>query len=389
MTMATKKEIFKRFLEEYLKVGKVRKGEILDAVCAVTGLHRKAAIRTFRALQMNRYGGLRKRGRRVVYGPDVTAALKTVWEVANEICPELLQPQVSMFIAVLLTHGEWHHRPEATELLLQMSIGTMKSRVSKFKKTRSNLRGLSSTKPSELKELVPVYSGPWRNKEPGYGQIDTVAHCGSTLKGTYVYSVNYTDIATSWGVRKAQWNKEAIGTKESMEAMRAQLPMALRGVHPDSGSEFINWEVVGWCKEQSPQIQMSRSRPNKSNDNAYVEQKNGDKVRRWLGYTRLEHKVLVPLINEFYLLLDLYDNHFIPTRKCVEKIRIGSKYKRVYDKAKTPYERVLAHPNMTMDVKESLQQIHKTLNPVQLKKKLDTMRKDIFILNKRLGSPTD
>lgn len=385
MTMATKNEIFKEYLTRYLKANKEEKGIILNHVCFVTKMHRKAAIRKFRVLQMKDWSLQERRGRSLYYTPDVTYALKDVWESASEICGELLHPAAAEHLHILKREKMWKHGNEATGKLLAMSETTMKRRVSRFMKARSG-RGLSATSPSRLKEIIPIFTGPWAEKPPGYGQVDTVVHCGSSLLGNIVYTVNYTDVKTLWIIPRGQWNKGQEMTRENLETIRLSLPFVLLGIHPDTGSEFVNWHVKSWCDKLN--IEMTRSRPYHKNDNAYVEQKNGHVIRRFLGYTRIDCQEAVPVMNEFYKALGLYLNHFIPSRKCIEKVRVGSKYKRKYDKAQTPYQRVLTHPDIPEETKDKLKKEHEKLNPLVLKKEIERLRTKIFDIQKRYGSQT-
>jgi len=379
----TKKEIFDRYKNEYWKAEIKRKSEILDAVCEVTKLHRKACIRRFANLQRRDPFKEEQRGRETYYTPDVTSALKDVWELASEICGELLHSCIAEHINILIRDKKWKHADEATFKLRGMSERTMKRRVALFLKARSG-RGVSSTSPSLLKEIIPIFLGRWDEVVPGEGQIDTVVHCGASLFGDIVYSLNYTDVKTFWIVPRAQWNKGQEETRANVEAVKEILPFKLKSIHPDSGGEFINWHLEGWC--QANKIKMTRSRPNHKNDNAYVEQKNGHVIRRFLGYTRIDCKEAIPVMNEFYRVLGLYLNHFIPSRKCIEKVRIGSKYRRVYDKAQTPYQRVLALKEIPEEVKEKLRKEHEKLNPLILKLEWERLRVKIFDIQKRYGS---
>lgn len=319
--MATKNNIFGEYLREYLRADKTQKGMLLTHVCFITKMYRKAAIRKFRRLQLKDSLMPEQRGRSTYYTPDVTAALKDVWESASEICGELLHPAIPEHIYILTRDALWSHSDEATDKLMVMSERTIKRRVALFMKARRG-RGISSTSPSRLKEIIPIFTGPWADKPPGYGQVDTVVHCGSSLLGDMAYSVNYTDVCTLWVTARGQWNKGQERTRENLEAIQQDLPFALRGIHPDTGSEFVNWHVKEWC--DSLNVEMTRSRPNHKNDNAYVEQKNGHVIRRFLGYTRIDCEEAIPAMNEFYHVLGLYLNHFIPSRKCIEKVRIGS-----------------------------------------------------------------
>lgn len=384
MTMQTIYEVFQRYLPVYLKSSKKDKQAILDIVCNVCSLHRKAAIRKFNYLGFGETRDIRRRGRPTVYGPLVTLALKEIWETSSEICGELLHPVISEYISIMKRDQQWKHSLKTTGELLKMSEGIVRAKVGKFMKARRRRKGISS--PSVLKNIIPIVTGEWNDKPPGYGQIDTVVHCGSSLLGDMVFSVNYTDIATLWLGLSAQWNKGQLPTRESIESIKKHLPFKMLGLHPDTGSEFINWHLKGWCDKQS--IEMTRSRPSHKNDNAYVEQKNGHVIRRFLGYTRFDIPKTVEAINKIYLKLELYLNHFVPSRKCIKKVRIGSKYKRKYDKAQTPYTRILNHKDIDNQIKKNLEQLHNTLNPLDLKKKIDKLTLELINIQRENGNPS-
>ena len=384
MTMATILEVFLEYMPEYLKASKQRKQAILDSVCELTKFHRKAAIRKFRVLQYRCVYDSDHRGRPIIYTPDVTAALKDVWEASSEICGELIHPMITEYVKVMKRDNQWNHRPDTTAKLLQISEGTVKAKVGTFMRAKHFRHGLSSTSPSALKNIIPIVVNEWSNKPPGYGQVDTVVHCGSSLFGNMVFSVNYTDIATLWHGLAAQWNKGQNATCESLKRIKKRVPFNIKGIHPDTGSEFINWHLKGWCDNEN--IELTRSRPNHKDDNGYVEQKNGHVIRRFMGYTRLDTPKVVPLVNEMYIVLETYLNHFVPSRKCIRKTKIGSKYKRVYDKAQTPYQRVLAHPEIDDDIKKSLKLQHEKLNPLILKGQIDKLKVKVFKIQRQNGN---
>jgi hypothetical protein len=373
--MATKQEILKEKLADYLAADKAGKGDILDQITAVTQMNRKAIIRRLNELQMQDGPIVDHRGRPEVYGMRVTVALKELWEVANEICAERLHGQVSELVRIFKRDKMWQHGEQTTKLLLLMSMGTMKNRIKEFPKSKGS-GGKTTTKPSGLKEIIPIRRGPWDNPEPGFGEVDTVAHCGSSLSGDFAFSVQYTDIATIWTCLAAQWNKGQIVTKESIERIKERLPFNLKGIDPDSGSEFINWFLKDWCDKQN--IQMTRIRPYYKNDHARIEQKNYTNIRDFLGYTRIESPKKVKLINQLYDLLEDYINFFLPSQKCIKKERQGSKYKRIYDKTQTAYTRVLAHPSIPQPIKNQLSAKYVTLNPKVLKQQIDRLRKQIL-----------
>src|SRR3989338_5252331 len=173
MTMGTKNEIFNEHKAAYFKADRGTKGAILSHVCAVTGMHLKAAIRKFRCLQRHDTAHREERGRSVYYTPDVTAALKDIWEAASEPCGELLHPVLPEYVDILTRDKMWTHGKDATKKLREMSERTMKRRVGKFRKMRGKRHGICATRPSHLKRIVPIFTGPWTDKPPRYGQIDT------------------------------------------------------------------------------------------------------------------------------------------------------------------------------------------------------------------------
>lgn len=382
MNMATKKDIFEEHLEVWLKVkgDRKRRCEMTDHIVFVTGCHRKSVPRSFTRTQMKDRSVQESRGRKVVYTPDVRAALCVVWEACDWACGELLHPLIGEYVEILKRDGMWKHTQEATDKLLEMSLGTCKREVGYLRKHSRRSCGLSTTRPSHLKSIIPIFKGPWNTSQVGEGQLDTVAHCGETLGGDYVFTVNYVDAPTYWSARRAQWNKGQHATIASIQAIQEKVPFPLRMLHPDSGSEFINWVAKDWCDAQG--IHLTRSEPNRKNDNMFVEERNGHVVRRYLGYSRLDKSELVPLINELFGVLDLYLNHFKAVRRQTEKVRVGAKYVRRYERvAKTPYQRVLERPDVSTQTKQQLMEQHATLNPLVLKRQIDTLLKKIFTLN--------
>jgi hypothetical protein len=384
--MNTKKEVIQEHLGVYLKASRKEKGRIIDAIEIITKMHRKAVIRAFRREQMRSViNPSKKPGPAVTYTNDVTAALKEIWSAGNEVCGELLHPVINEYITILIRDKMWKYGDEVTEKLRLMSLGTVKRRVGNFFKICRGRKGISATKPSALKKIIPVFNGPWEDKPPGFGQVDTVVHCGSSLLGTMAYTLNYIDAATYLVIPQAQWNKGMEATKESMEIIQQRLPFPWLGAHPDTGSEFINQFVVAWCKKEN--IELSRSRPGKKNDNMYVEERNGHVIRKTVGYARLDCEEAVDALNELYEALTPYLMHFVAVRRTLEKEKIQSKYRRTYEKvAKTPYQRILEHPAIDETIKEKLRAEHMKLNPLKMKQQIDKKLKNVYDTQKRYGT---
>lgn len=382
--MQTKKELFGVELAAYLTATKKEKGQILTALVRQTGMWRESIMRAFRRLQLrSAYNQPKKRGRKVYYTDAEYAALKEIWEAANFCCGELLHPIIREYVVIFKRDNLWTHDDLATGKLLTMSEATVKRKVTGW--TCQGRKGISTTTPSAIKSRVPIFAGSWHEVPVGMGQIDTVAHCGGSLSGDFMFSCGYVDVASGWIAYTMQWNKGMEATKESLQHIQAQLPFALAHLHPDCGTEFLNQVVMRWCDDE--RIAVSRSRSYHKNDNGYVEQRNGHIARRWLGYDRLGNRYLLPRLIEFYDLICLYHNHFIAQRLCIEtKILPNGKHRKIYEKAgMTPYARLRADAQVPDEVKTKLHIIHATLNPKVLHDKLIAMKYATLEDNRRTG----
>ncbi len=384
--MANKLGVFEEKLIEYCAGNKKQKSEILRWVVGVTGLTRKSCIKRFRRLQMKDPCSHDERGRPRYYTPDCIAALKDIWEIGSEACGENLHPLIAEYIETQITAGTWKHDEVATFKLRKMSRASVKRCVGSFVKTRRNLGGKSTTQKSSVISMVPIRMDGWDEAEAGVTQVDTVAHCGAANVGDFDFAVNGTDVATTWGTRRAQWNKGQEATKISLEAMRTDSPFPWTEIHPDSGSEFINAHCCAYAAHTS--LRMTRSRPYHKNDNCFVEERNGHVVRAYVGYERLDVKATVDALNDLYDVLTPYLNHFIASRRIVSKERIGAKWKVTREKvAKTPYQRVLEREDVSDKVKDKLRLEHAKLNPATMKKEIDRLTKRVHDIQRRYGHP--
>ena len=377
--MKTRKVILREHLQEWLacRYDKKRRGEMVLSISSSLRINPKSVWRSFRRIQLHNEDKGERRGREMYYGADVQAALYDVWDTMDRICAENLHSDIGTCIGNLQRYGHWNHDDVATSKLCAMSLGTLKNRVGTLMDKHEPLHGRSTTRPSHLKNIIPIFKGPWSGFPPGYGQLDTVAHCGGSLLGDYMFSVNYTDATTYWVVLRAQWNKGEQATLESLKYIQQSLPVPLQGIHPDTGTEFINWALKKWADEEH--IQMTRSEPGKKNDNMYVEERNGHVVRKYLKYDRYDIKELVPLVNEYYRLLSFQLNFFIPVRRTVSKVRVGAKYVRKTEvKGKTPYMRMLEHKAVPEDTKVKLRVAYESLDIFKLKQELATLKAQII-----------
>ena len=393
MKRAMKHVIIKDQLPAYLKAEKKQKGIILGNVMAVTKMPRKSLIRAFAREQMrSRWKAPPKLGRPKKYTTETEAALAWLWEQYDYPCAERLHDEITEAIRIFVRDKMWNYSEEATKQLWNMSLGAMKQRTTAMAKKKGLLRGQSTTKSGELLKSVPVFFGSWEAKAAGNGQIDTVVHSGPKLMGSMVYTVNYVDVATYWQEPVAQLNKTERATLISMETIKERLPFPWLGVHPDSGSEFINNLALPWFKDNG--IEPSRSRPNKKNDNRFIEQRNLVVVRKYVGYERYDCKEAVEVMNELYGVLRLYLNFFQPTFKLIEKQKVVTKdgekqvkksYRRVYDSVKTPYKRVLDRDDISQSVKDRLNEQYETLNPKVLRDTIQALTSKLERTQRELG----
>lgn len=387
-----KKTIIQEQIPNYITANSAAKTKIIDHIAAITGMNRKSVIR---AIARERKRSLLKPqvrlGRPRLYTAETEAALAWVWEQYEYPCAERLHPDIAEAIRIFTRDNMWRYSLTATRQLQSMSLGAMKTRTVRFAKNRGLMRGISTTQGGAFKKLIPIFSGSWASKGPGHGQLDTVVHSGPKLMGSMVYSVNYVDVATYWQEPVAQLNKGERATLVSLKIIRKRLPYTLHELHPDSGSEFINQVAYDWSKEVG--IRLTRSRPNKKNDNCYVEQRNRATIRKYIGYDRYDCQEAVDVMNELYKVLRLYINFFQATYKLVSKQKIvdennsavTKRTKRMYDQNRTPYQRVLDHPNIDQETKDALTVQYETLNPKKLRDRIQALTSKLEKVQRELG----
>lgn len=385
--MKTIVDPFEKYKEEYWKANKKRKGEILNVMVELTALHKKSIIRKFKKLQFadaaSRKSMPVKQGRPYLYNPETVSALKQLWELSAKLCGELLHPMIEEYLNQYKRNGNWEYGKEIDDKLLMMSISTVKRKISQFfKEDRSIFRkGISTTKSSSIKIIIPIKDTSWLDAKIGEGQLDTVVHCGSSLCGDMAYTLNYTDFKTYWIGLRAQMNKGQRATQKSLFYIKKRLPFKLLEIHPDTGSEFINYHLKNCCDAVG--VKMTRSRPNHKNDNMCVEERNGHIIRKKIGYIRIDCQKAVNVLNEYYEILCLFQNHFIAVRRTKDKIRIGSRYQRKFEPAKTPYQRIIESDKISNDQKKEIEKIHQLLNMFELQEKMDKLLEKVWIIQKK------
>lgn len=368
----------------YRAASKAEKGRLLDEFCAVTGYHRKAAVRLLGRAVLTPG---RRRGRQRQYGTVVAAALKEVWEAADRICSKRLTPYLPELVAVLERHGELHWEAGLRDQVLRLSAATLDRLLRPVRVPGGRRPYTQSPATTALKALVPVRTfGEWAGVAPGAFQGDLVAHCGETTRGFSLNTLVLVDVASSWSAFEVVWGKGQSRVAAGVHRSRQRLPMGLRELHHDNGGEFLNHVLYPYCQREG--ISLTRGRPYKKNDQAYVEQKNGAVVRRQVGYHRYSSKAAYAQFQRLYVPLELYHNFFQPVQKLVSTERHGAKVRKRYDQARTPYQRLLESGVLDAPTGAALEQQYRRLNPVRLRAQIEEALATLWKLAERPGAVT-
>lgn len=375
-------------VQRYRKARKKVKQQILDEFCETTGYSRGYARFVLRNqgrevwLRGKRrvVGDIHQRQQRVkprYYDDDVVKTLVKVWELMNYLCGKRLVAIMPELINKLEHFGELRLPAVTREKLRQISAASV-DRLLAAERRKQQLRARSHTKPGTLlKHQIPIRTfAEWDEDQPGFAEIDLVAHDGGLALGDFCQTLDLTDVCTDWTETEAVPNKAQVWVFEALQTIRARLPFPLRGLDSDNGSEFVNNELLRYCQRE--QITFTRARPYRKNDNCYVEQKNYSVVRQTVGYQRFDTTAELLILKQLYQTLRLYTNFFQPTMKLKSKERFGSRVQKTYEAAQTPYRRVLASADVVATDKQKLKRQYQALNPAALKRELDKLRKQLF-----------
>lgn len=369
MSRALKQGLLGKLQARYARRDREGKGLMLDEVCEDFGFDRKYAIRLL-------LGGVPAPSGRPRPGPErqyesIEPVVREIWLAAEQPCGKRLAPALALW----LPHYERRHgrlNGRQRRLVESVSAATL-DRILAPARARHPQRGRCGTKPGGLlRTEIPIRTGSWDVSQPGYLEADSVAHCGASLAGEFIWSLTYTDIASAWTEGRAVWNKGAAGVVAATRDVEQALPFAILGFDCDNGSEFLNWHLVRYFQERRQPVGFTRSRPYHKNDQAHVEQKNWMWPRALLGYGRLEKPALVASVSALYReVWGPLQNYFLPGMKLVKKWREGSHWKKRYERARTAYERLQELPGIRRAQRRQLRDRYESLDPFALREELE------------------
>jgi hypothetical protein len=374
--MHARKQYLAEVRKEYERAAESGRSRLLDEAQKRTGYNRKYLIRV-----LNRVAGPeavpgRRRRRSATYGAAVVTALVAVWDIFEQPCGQRLAPVLREQVERLRGWGELRCSEAVAEQLKRISASTIDRLLRREKRVRMLRRHRNPNVQRLIFQKVPVkVTTEWDRNEIGNLQVDFVAHCGRSTAGEYIHTISAVDIATNWWEGQAIAARSQHATKEGLCEMRLRFPFRIRELHPDNDSALINNLLWDWCREQ--RIELTRSRPYRKNDNAWVEQKNWTHVRKVVGYGRFDNTRELRLLNEIYAVLRLYKNFFLPTIKLASKVRVGGHMQRTYDEARTPYQRMMESRQIGRKTKQQLRSVYEGLNPAELQRQLQGLREQL------------
>ena len=392
--MSQRKAVVRVTAKRYQRARKKEKVNILSEFIETTGYHRSYASYLLKNhgrrikvannvyCEGSVYKKVKRQPAKKAYDDAVFVALKKVWVIMDTICGKRLAPNMGELVRVLGNHGELDVSGEVREKLCTISASTI-DRLLKPERKKLELKVRSNTKPGIfLKHQIPIRTfADWNEQRPGFIEMDLVGHEGGDPSGEYIQTLDMTDISSTWTETEAVRNKAQKHVFKGLENIRARLPFDLLGLDSDNGSEFINAHLLRYCEEE--ELTFTRGRAYKKNDGCYVEQKNYSIVRKAVGYYRYDTDEELKLLNELYKNLRLFTNYFQPTMKLMEKSRNGARVYKRYDKATTPYQRILDNLDVSGDHKSSLREEYQTLNPAELKRNMETIQDKLLKIAKR------
>lgn len=384
MNINERRKYLRRMQTLYAKADRKERGRLLDDMEVVTELHRKSLIRLMNG-DLERKRRRRQRGK--TYGADVDRALRIIDESLDYICAERSTPALVQTAQHLAAHGELETTPMLLEQLGAISISTVKRRLGAIRRGQPRPRGRQGAKRAHnLAQHIPMRRIPWNEREPGHFEIDLVFHCGASVSGEFMSTLQMIDVATTWSERVGILGRSYLVVEDAYQRILGRLPFPVLEIHPDNGSEFINQQSLRFWGEIVQGVTLSRSRPYHKNDNRMVEGKHSPLVRGYFGYDRIDTAAQALLVNCLYDKAWWHYNFLQPVLRLEEKSIIRDEQgqlvhiKRRYDQARTPFERLCETEAILAEHRDLLARLRDQINPRQLRQEIYDLIEQVFAL---------
>lgn len=371
MTVSERRKYIHKIWGRYRDSTKQEKSQLLDEAVKVTGLHRKSVLRILNG-RLSRKPRAKNRGK--TYGPIVADAVRKIAKSLDYACAERLKPNLVWMAELLQNHGELRLNDDLKQKLTTISVSTIKRLVKspEHRLDKIAFRKATSKPNSRLKAKIPIKRIPWDTCMPGHFEIDTVHHCGDNVQGIYVHTLQLLDVASGWSEIVPVYGNSFAAMKDGFDYLLARLPFPVLEFHPDNGSEFINQLLLKYWKDLAPNLDITRSKPYRKNDNRFVEENNNSLIRAYVGSSRFDSAPQLEALRELEELLWLYHNCFLPCMRLQEKtISAEGKPRRSFAPAQPPLDRLLASDLSDKTRLIDLFEFRKAVNPLLLREKID------------------
>ena len=357
------------------------RSRVLDEFCGMTGLTRKHAIKSLSPKRLP----CRRRGCPPGGTPEGTALLAQLWKLSDLMCGKLLKAVIDVYLESMRKREDFPD--EVCREVLGMSASTIDRRLRGVRAAGGTRRGRRRASSLEAhRREIPLKVDVWPDaypKTPGYIEVDTVAHCGGSMSGSFAWTLTMTDVGTHWTELRTVWNKGAVAVCCGISDFIKRVPFEVLALNSDNGGECINGHIKRRFAEFLPSVARTRSRSYRKNDNAHVEQKNGAQVRTLYGHGRIDNEGLLPLMNRINVCQALIKNLFTPTMRLLSKERVGAKYiKRFEKQPKTPAQRVLEAPEVPEATKETVRAMIAAHDIIDLRERMNA---DLRLLARKLA----
>lgn len=363
----------------YWKANKTEKGRLLDLLEEVTRLDRKTIIRHLRG-SCQRHPRATQRGR--TYGADVARVVEQLDEAYDRPCAERLRPNLVAYAQKLATHGHLTLAEHTLQRLHTISVSTLQRLQQRLRQHTTPRPKAPRASPNPHRTQLPARRIPGDVGEPGHLEVDLVHHCGPITRGDYVHTLHLVDVATGWSEPVGVLGRSFVVVHDGFQRCEQRLPFPVLEIHPDNGAEFLNDHMVRYWRERFAGAELSRSRPYHKDDNPFVEHRNGDLIRRWLGHDRLDSVVQTLALNAFYDKLWVYFNFFHPVMRLVHQTTHPEtgRVRRTWDVARTPFERLREAGVLTPTKEAALETIYRETDPLALHRDLERLSVALFAL---------